>query len=90
LENRPYIVTVENDLKVFENLVNGPLDMQPFYRSPFKIVCNIDNGYELIYAKKRPENSFFIVKHDGDFRSVERGEAEEIRDYLREKMKKWK
>jgi hypothetical protein len=87
---RPAMVSIAKDLRVFEDLVNGPLDMQPFFRSPFKIVCSVDNGYELSYAKKMPRDSFFIVKHDGDFQSVERVEAEEVRDYLREKMKKWK
>ncbi|WNB92494.1 hypothetical protein [Bacillus sp. NEB1478] len=87
---RPAIVSIENDLKTFENIVNGPLDMQPFYRSPFKIICNIDNGYELTYGNKKPQDTFFIVKHDGSFESVDRMDAEEIRDYIREKMKKWK
>jgi hypothetical protein len=86
---RPSIISIDNDVKVFENIVDGPLDMQPFYRTPFKIVCNIDSGYELAYAKMKPDSPFFIVKHDGDFQSVERTEAEEIREYLREKMKKW-
>lgn len=87
---RPSIVSIDNDLRTFENIVNGPLDMQPFYRSPFKIVCNVDNGYELTYGKKKPRDSFFIVKHDGQFKSIDRAEAEEVRDYLKEKMKKWK
>ncbi|MFG6496229.1 hypothetical protein P8610_12755 [Fictibacillus sp. UD] len=87
---RPSIVSIDNDLKEFETIVNGPLDLQPFYRSPFKIVCNVDNGYELTYGKKKPRDSFFIVKHDGQFQSIDRTEAEEVRDYLKEKMKKWK
>jgi hypothetical protein len=87
---RPSIVSIDNDLQTFENIVNGPLDMQPFYRSPFKIVCSVDNGYELTYGKKKPRDSFFIVKHDGQFEGIDRAEAEEVRDYLKEKMKKWK
>ncbi|MBN3553993.1 hypothetical protein JYA63_06940 [Fictibacillus nanhaiensis] len=87
---RPSIISIDNDLKVFENIVNGPLDMQPFYRSPFKMVCNVDSGYELTYGKKKPQDSFFIVKHDGDFQSLDRAEAEEVRDYLKDRMKKWK
>jgi hypothetical protein len=87
---QPSVVEVENDLKVFENIVNGPLDMQSFYRSPYKIICNIDSGYELKYGKKKPKDSFFIVKHDGDFHGIDRGESEEIREYLKVKMKKWK
>jgi hypothetical protein len=87
---KPSIVSIENDLKVFENIVNGPLDMQPFYRSPFKIICNVNNGYELAYGKRKPKESFFVVKHDGDFRDIDREEAEEVREYLRVKMKKWK
>ncbi|RZT21364.1 hypothetical protein [Fictibacillus sp. BK138] len=87
---RPSIVSINNDMSTFEDIVNGPLDLQSFYRSPFKIVCSVDNGYELTYAKKKPRDSFFIVKHDGDFRSIDRAEAEEIREYLKDKMKKWK
>ncbi len=87
---RPSIVSIENDLNTFENIVNGPLDMQPFYRSPYKIVCNVDNGYDLTYGKCKPKDSFFIVKHDGDFIGIDRTEAEEVRDHLKEKMKKWK
>ncbi|MBH0173636.1 hypothetical protein IHV09_08710 [Fictibacillus sp. 23RED33] len=64
--------------------------MQPFYRSPFKIVCNIDDGYELTYGRKMPANSFFIVKNEGEFESIDRTEAEEVRDVLKDKMKKWK
>ncbi|MGM0804990.1 MAG: DUF3846 domain-containing protein [Bacillota bacterium] len=87
---RPSIVSIDNDLETFEEIVDGPLDMQPFYRSPFKIVCNVDNGYELSYGKKKPRDSFFIVKHEGEFESIDRTEAEEVRDYLKDKMKKWK
>lgn len=87
---RPSIVSIDNDLRTFESIVNGPLDMQPFYRSPFKIICNVDNGYELTYAKKKPRDCFFIVKHDGQFEGIDRMEAEEVRDVLKEKMKKWK
>jgi hypothetical protein len=87
---RPSIVSIDNDLQVFEDIVNGPLDMQPFYRSPYKIVCNVDNGYDLAYGKKKPNDSFFIVKHNGQFESIDRAEAEEVRDVLKEKMKKWK
>jgi hypothetical protein len=87
---RPSIVSIDNDLQVFEKIVNGPLDMQPFYRSPFKIICNVDNGYELTYGKRKPQDSFFIVKHSGEFQSIDRAEAEEVRDYLKEKMKTWK
>jgi hypothetical protein len=87
---RQSIVSIDNDLRTFEDIVNGPLDMQPFYRSPFKIVCSVDNGYELTYGKKKPRDNFFIVKHDGQFEGIDRAEAEEVRDYLKEKMKKWK
>lgn len=87
---RPSIVSIDNDLETFEEIVDGPLDMQPFYRSPFKLVCNVDNGYELSYGKKKPRDSFFIVKHEGEFESIDRTEAEEVRDYLKDKMKKWK
>lgn len=83
-------MSIENDLKTFEEIVKGPLDMQPFYRSPFKIICNVDNGYELTYDKKKPRDSFLIVKHDGQFEGDDRTEAEEVRDVLKEKMKKWK
>jgi hypothetical protein len=89
-EKRPSIVSIDNDLKTFENIVNGPLDMQPFFRSPYKIVCNVDNGYDLYYGKRKPRESFFIVKHDGQFHSIDRAEAEEVREALKEKMKKWK
>jgi hypothetical protein len=87
---RPAILSIDNDLRTFEKTVNGPLDMQSFFRSPFKLICNVEDGYELSYGMKTPRNSFFIVKHDGGFKSLERGEAEEIRDYLKVKMKKWK
>ncbi|WNB92492.1 hypothetical protein [Bacillus sp. NEB1478] len=89
-KKQPSIVTIQNDLKEFENIVKGPLDMQSFFRSPFKIILNVDNGYELSYAKRKPSECFFVVKHDGDFHGIDRQEAEEIREYLKGKMKKWK
>jgi hypothetical protein len=87
---QPYIAQINNDIQTFENLVNGPIDMQRFYQSPYLIVCSTDNGYNLRYLNVKPDHPFFIAKYDGEFYSIERQETEQIRVYLKEKMKKWK
>jgi hypothetical protein len=85
---RPALISIYNDLSAFKNMVNGPVDLQPFYRSPFKIVCHLNDGFEL--SMKKPDNPFFIVKHTDQFLGIDRTEAEELRDALKTKMKKWK
>ncbi|MFC0236528.1 hypothetical protein [Fictibacillus phosphorivorans] len=86
---QPYITQIKNDIQTFENLVHGPVDMQRFYQSPYLILCNTDNGYNLKYLKLLPDHPFFIAKYDGEFQNIERLETEQLRMYLKEKMKKW-
>ncbi|MGD6961095.1 hypothetical protein ACQCVB_02730 [Fictibacillus phosphorivorans] len=85
---RPSLISIDNDIAIFENIVNGPVDLLPFHRSPFKIVCHLNDSFEL--STKKPENTFFIVKHTDVFLGIDRTEAEELREVLRTKLKKWK
>ncbi|SDN09182.1 hypothetical protein SAMN04488137_3477 [Fictibacillus solisalsi] len=89
-EKRPYITDIPNSPKEFEHLVGGPVDILNFHQQQYRLVCNIDEGYDLTYNKKKPSSTFFIVKYQGQFESLSEAEAEEVSHVLKLKLKKWK
>ncbi|MCK6259031.1 DUF3846 domain-containing protein [Fictibacillus sp. KIGAM418] len=89
-KKRPHITEILNTSKEFEEIVGGPVDILSFHQQHYKIVCNIEEGYDLTYNKKAPSSTFFIAKYQGQFESLSDAETEEIKDVLKTKMKKWK
>ncbi|KSU82067.1 MULTISPECIES: DUF3846 domain-containing protein [Fictibacillus] len=88
-KKRPYITDIPNSTREFEQLVGGPVDILNFHQQ-YRLVCNIDEGYDLTYNKKKPSSTFFIVKYQGQFESLSEAEAEEVSHVLKLKLKKWK
>ncbi|MDN4523940.1 DUF3846 domain-containing protein [Fictibacillus fluitans] len=88
-QKRPYITDIPNTTKEFEQIVGGPVDILGFQRQ-YKIVCNIEEGYDLTYNKKKPSSTFFVVKYQDQFESLSDTEAEEVKEVLKVKLKKWK
>lgn len=84
---KPITTNLPNDLNYFEKVLNGPVDINKFYFSGFRLVCNVDDGYSL-GDRDLPEGSFFIAKYDTDFVSMTVEEADEIKNVLRSKLRK--
>ncbi|MDN4071756.1 hypothetical protein [Fictibacillus terranigra] len=89
-KKRPHITEIPNTSKKFEEIVGGPADILTFHRQQYKLICSIEEGYDLTYNKKVPKSTFFIAKYQGQFESLSDAETEEIRDLLKMKLKKWK
>lgn len=89
-KKRPQITEIPNSSKRFEEIVGGPVELLSFYQQPYKMVCNIEEGYNLIYNKKAPSSTFFIAKYQDQFESLSDTEVEEVKEVLKVKLKKWK
>ncbi|WP_026679387.1 hypothetical protein [Fictibacillus gelatini] len=88
-KERLSLTSIENSPQAFEDVVGGPVDLLNFYKDGYKLVCHIEEGYNLYYNHIRPKRPFFVVKFESDFKSLTDAEAKEVKEALREKMKKW-
>ncbi|MGM7702997.1 hypothetical protein ACSVDE_14800 [Pseudalkalibacillus sp. Hm43] len=83
----PVTTNIPNDINYFEKILEGPVDINKFAYSGFRLICNVDDGYS-IGEHGLPEGTYFIAKYDTDFVPMTVDEAEEIKKVLREKKNK--
>lgn len=89
-KKKPRSIKINHSLEAFEEIVNGPVELLKFHREPYRLVCHVKEGYDLYYNKKTPSGTFFVVKYQNGFESLNELEVDELKKVLRIKMKKWK
>ncbi|WP_261131707.1 hypothetical protein [Bacillus sp. Marseille-Q3570] len=85
----PQSTYIPNDLKYFEELVDGPVSVEKFFISGYRLVCSVDEGYGYENSSM-PLGTYFITRYHTSFETMETEESEEIKKALKERSKKRK
>jgi hypothetical protein len=89
-DQKPYIAKVKKDIKTFEEIVKGPVDVANFRWSGYRIVCNVEAWYGYRNSATLPEATSFILKYYDDFVGLSTEEAKEIISKLKRKKQRKK
>ncbi|MCF6138801.1 hypothetical protein [Pseudalkalibacillus berkeleyi] len=85
----PQTTHIKNDLKAFEELADGPVSVERFFISGFRLVCNIDEGFGYD-DRSLPKGTYFVARYHTEFENMSVHEAEEVKKVIKEQSKKRK
>ncbi|WP_408007914.1 hypothetical protein ACJROX_24955 [Pseudalkalibacillus sp. A8] len=86
---QPQSTYIPNNLEYFEELVDGPVSVEKFCISGYRLVCSVDEGYGYENSSL-PIGTYFIVRYHTSFDTMSTEEAEEIKRLLNVRSKKRK
>ncbi|WP_349408685.1 hypothetical protein [Pseudalkalibacillus sp. SCS-8] len=85
----PQTTTIQNDLNAFEEIVDGPVSVERFFVSGYRLVCSIDEGFGY-EDRTLPTGTYFVARYHTNFESMSVEECEEVKKILKERVKKRK
>ncbi len=85
----PQTTTIDTHLSYMESLVDGPVSVERFFVSGYRLVSSIDEGFGY-EDQTLPDGTYFIARYHTDFEDMSIEEAEEIKKIIRDRAKKRK